>query len=293
MSEYYACKVTGASHLRDQAHCQDAYGAVYLNKANEEATFLAVADGHGSERHDLSEHGSKLAARAALEIMQEFYQKFASMPIELARSFKRDLPRLVVRRWQGYVKEDALSRQLTGIEDLRSLYSRYGTTLIAALCTPQFILFGQIGDGNIVLIDSDGQIDMPFVRASDELIGNATYSLSNGQAHLLWSTAQRSLSKPSLFIMSTDGLANSFDSDQSFQAFSLSLWNTIRENSVGSFKDFFPDMLRDFTSRGSGDDITIALHYSVEPKTTRSPGVKEGDPLVATDRPNSESGDCE
>jgi len=279
-SEYYACKVTGASHLRSEMTCQDAYEVVCLAD-DEKVTFLAVADGHGSEKHDLSEHGSRLAAKAAVQIMQELHHKFGTMPRELTRSFKQDFPRLVVRRWQRFVKEDAVSRSIPVPEDLdgiRALYSRYGTTLLAAMCMPQAVLLGQIGDGNIVFIDSEGRVEVPFAETSDELIGNATYSMSSEQAHLLWSTAQRTVdAKPTLFLMSTDGLANSFESDPSYQAFARSLLENIRAKSVHAYRDYFPEMLSDFTSRGSGDDITIAIHYYGEPEIDTSHGVEEGE----------------
>ncbi|MBO9610856.1 MAG: protein phosphatase 2C domain-containing protein, partial [Paenibacillaceae bacterium] len=218
---------------------------------------------------------------AAIEVMQDLHHKLVSVPGELARSFKQDLPRRVVRRWQHYVRDDAESRGIPVPEEmdkLRELYSRYGTTLLVALCTSRMILLGQIGDGNMMLINAKGHAEMLFANRSDELVGNATFSLCSDQSHLLWLTAQRSVEgKPTLLLMSTDGLSNSFDSDQSYQAFAVSLWESIRAKSVHAFRDYFPGMLRDFTERGSGDDITMALRFFAEPHIDSNRSAKEGD----------------
>lgn len=263
--EYYACKVTGASHLRSETPCQDAYEAVSVTTETGEITFLAVADGHGSDKHDLSDHGSRLAVKAAVEIMRELYRKFGSIPRELARSFKQDMPRLVVRQWQREIKEDAVLRNIAvpdDIEGLQGLFSRYGTTLLAAICLPDAVLFGQIGDGNIVYVDPNGFVELPFAQQSDEMIGNVTYSMSSEQAHLLWATSIRTVeAKPAIFYMCTDGLANSFDSDESFQSFSRSLMENIREKTLSGLRDHLPPIFQDYTARGSGDDISIAIHY--------------------------------
>lgn len=232
---------------------------------DESVVYMAVADGHGSDKYDMSQYGSKLAVKSALAVMQELYEQFASMPVELARSFRQDLPRLVVRRWHDEVAADAAARGIEEAEpsaDKKQLYSRYGTTLLAVLCTPRMRLFAQIGDGDIVLVGPEGYTDVPFQSASNEQLGNATYSMCSEDAHLLWATAQRAVTEePSLVLLCTDGLSNCFGDEASFRQFAGSLFNNFQSLNVYRFSRSLPDVFQDYSKRGSGDDIAISILF--------------------------------
>ena len=56
-----ACSRVGASHRRAGKPCQDAYALGTGSGAGAPYIAVAVADGHGDDRHDLSHFGSALA----------------------------------------------------------------------------------------------------------------------------------------------------------------------------------------------------------------------------------------
>ncbi|CAH1208263.1 hypothetical protein PAECIP111891_03185 [Paenibacillus allorhizoplanae] len=282
-AEHFACSVTGASHLRQGMPCQDAFGTWAFSVAEESVTLMTIADGHGSAKHDLSEFGSKLACTVALEVMRDLYKEFHIHPQALQRSFKSDFPRLVQRRWHEAVLADARVRGIEVPEDpvgFRKLFSRYGTTMLACMVTPSQILLGQLGDGDIFLVNKDGSVELPFPRASDEMIGNVTYSMSHEEAGLLWQTSQLPQPKESaLLLLCTDGLTNCFETDHSFYQFGRTLLGKLGKEGLSHFGGFLPDILKDFSARGSGDDISVALLlFHCKPSKSQGTKNKEVEP---------------
>lgn len=178
----------------------------------------------------------------------------------LAHSFGTDFPRRLQRWWNELVRTDSESRGLntgSAAED-ESVFSRYGTTLLVAMVTPELLLLGQLGDGDLLLVGPDGTVESPLPRAPD-LIGNSTYSLSTSDAPRLWVTACIARPRAGLLLLSSDGLANSFASDESFYQFARSLRSRIREFGAEAVASQLRGWLERYSEEGSGDDITIAL----------------------------------
>ena len=63
----FGCSRTGASHVRKDRPCEDAF-AIWSGSAGAVPCIaLAVADGHGDPRHDRSRTGSALAVLSAVD----------------------------------------------------------------------------------------------------------------------------------------------------------------------------------------------------------------------------------
>jgi serine/threonine protein phosphatase PrpC len=167
------CSVIGVSHERSGQPCQDS-SSYYKG---ETYTIIAVADGHGDHSHDLSETGAKLAVHSAMDILKKLADDAATQKdILLSRMVHNDFPRLVVRRWREIVRDDFCNRTISVVDETVP-YSRYGTTLIAAIITETNVIYTQIGDGDIVLLRVDGSYEM--LSPNDQtLVGGATLSLS-------------------------------------------------------------------------------------------------------------------
>jgi serine/threonine protein phosphatase PrpC len=63
--------VQGSTHLRAQKANQDAI-AWYPDEGHGLPRIVAVADGHGSEKHFRSHIGAGLATRTAIDVLREF-----------------------------------------------------------------------------------------------------------------------------------------------------------------------------------------------------------------------------
>jgi serine/threonine protein phosphatase PrpC len=226
---------------------------------------VAIADGHGDQRHDRSRIGSALAVQAAVEELVTFHRMYADNKLvqSLRGEFRADFPRRVTRRWREAVDLDARGRDTsflasTGSPD--SVYTRYGSTLLAALVTPAMILIGQIGDGDIVIVRPDGTLECP-IATDTSVIGKETRSLSSRDAHLLWRMATLDRGSGGILIMATDGVSDSFDASQGeeFLRFVTSLADRVKQYGIQNVADAMSGWLDRYSELASGDDMTLVL----------------------------------
>lgn len=259
----YACSVRGAAHVRADKPCQDDH-TVAVTASGE--LLIAVADGHGDERHDLSAHGAACAVGAALAELQGLLRELEAQRARgesggaLLNSFRLDFPRHAQRRWQAAVRADADQRRLAipkEADEQRAFFSRYGTTLLVAAVDGDSLLLGQIGDGDLLIVTPEG-VESPMPR-SEELIGNAVYSMSSPDAARLWVTATVARPPRGLLLAATDGLSNCFADDANFHRFAASLLERMTEYSPKQVAREVPGWLEHYSQQGSGDDITLAL----------------------------------
>jgi serine/threonine protein phosphatase PrpC len=254
---YHITRVQGASHLKHNKPCQDAFAFLNCEK-DDEPFILSIADGHGDQKYDMSEYGSKLATETAVKILKELYEKLKHSKTALFRSFRDDFPKDLIREWRKCVLQHAQENGLK-TDHSTKVYTRYGTTLLVALVSKDEILFGQIGDGDLLVINHNGEYIVPLLE-EEELIGNETYSLTSTEAHLFWKASRMDYPEGQTWLMlSTDGLSNCFEDDVNFHRFANSLFNYINESSFSLIEDQLPSVLFDYSDKGSGDDITAAV----------------------------------
>jgi hypothetical protein len=94
----------------------------------------------------------------------------------------------------------------------------YGATVLGVLVTQDFLLFLQLGDGDILAVADDGTVTRPFARDA-RLIANETTSLCMSAA---WSEVRMRFQADyggslALILVATDGYANSFVNDDAFR----------------------------------------------------------------------------
>ncbi len=262
----FGCSRTGAAHLRAGRPCEDAYALWSGSAGAEPCIACAVADGHGDPRHDRSRTGAALAVDAAIGELVAFHRSYAdgNIPRQQFRAgFKTDFPRLVTRRWRELVIRDVnrqenipfSSQQAPGTEQV---FTRYGTTLLAALVVNDGILLGQIGDGDLLLVRPGGSIEAPLPR-DPVIAGNETHSLSSADAHLLWRTATIDREDGGILLGATDGISDSFNGSESeeFSVFVRSLADRIRTYGTEAVAAAMGGWLDRFSAIASGDDMTL------------------------------------
>ncbi|MED3721354.1 PP2C family serine/threonine-protein phosphatase [Geobacillus stearothermophilus] len=253
---YTIVSVQGASHVKNQQPCQDAFHCSE-QKEPSDPVIIAIADGHGDQRHDMSHYGAKLATETAVRVLEDLYKELKTSKTYLFRSFRDDFLKEVLKQWKKEVLVHAAEHDIKG-EEPSHVYRRYGTTLLVALLCEDEALIGQIGDGDILLIDGDNRLITPI--AKDDLIGNATYSLCSAEASHFWNAVRIPNPVNNQFLMmSTDGLSNCFADDDNFHKFALSLAEYVSSHDDASIGDTLAALLFDYSSKGSGDDITLAL----------------------------------
>jgi hypothetical protein len=243
-------RVIGARHLRDGKPCQDEVGRLSVGRK----VVVALADGHGSSQH--AEVGANLAVGVALRALSRFVEELtrAQAGPSHAQAFAEHPLRVqLVRDWSERVAAHAGSAEVDLVD--------YGSTLLFGVATEDFVLFGQLGDGDILLVDPRGVVSRPF-PADSQALGDETASLCQPDAGLTMRV--RCLPPPepgSLVVMSTDGYSKSYPSDAEFESIGPGYLELIRRDGFHASTQHLRDFLTEVTAGGSGDDIALALLY--------------------------------
>lgn len=213
-------------------------------------------------------------------------------PPAVPRQFQDRFSRLATRRWRELVGQDTDRQILPSPRTSQAhgpteqIFTRYGTTLLAALVVGDTILLAQIGDGDLLLVRPGGTIEFPLPR-DPVLAGNETHSLSSADAHLLWRTATIDRGEGGILLGATDGISDSFAGSESeeFSVFVHSLADRIRTYGTEAVAAAIGGWLDRFSEIASGDDMTLVwacirpeerLTQEPEPDNDASLSGKEG-----------------
>ena len=247
---------------------------------------VAVSDGHGDKRHDLSDIGSALAIEASLsEISLIMFGLIDSCDLASIRNtFEEMIPRRIVRKWRNLIND--YHREYLNDESVSdSIFIRYGTTLLVTLYFGNYIMTGQIGDGNILLVKSENRIEfMGNNNVRD--IGSQTDSLCSPDSSLRWTFNQRNVEGGGFLILTTDGLINSFRDDNHVMSFVSGLVKLVQEYGPSQIADKLPEWFDRFSQTGSGDDIGFVFVKLPKIKSYES-GLKTNSPMSKEVSPKS------
>ncbi len=260
--------VRGRDHALSGLPNQDAL-RIYLGK-NHNTFIIALADGHGSPVHFRSELGSKMAVDTAVEILSSVTETDAKDPINLS-----EIPTSIAREWNKRVLHDYKKNKFSSGE-LSTLYEvmsesfldsirldpkiAYGTTLVVTAFNGSFMLYLQIGDGDILVLDNTGNVRKPL-RDDVRFSRYQTKSLCSDVASHDFRVAveKNDESKPVLVLASTDGYSNSFKSYQDFFNVGIAYRDLIRIFGFDTLEDILEVLLCKTSFHGSGDDITVGV----------------------------------
>lgn len=258
-----ACSRIGTSHVRSGKPCQDASAIWSSNVAGRSCLIAAVADGHGDDRHDQSQHGSRIAVQAATTDLIEFYGLCLEkgMDAQSVAEFKNDFPRRIVRQWRQSVERDAVSRlAVVSSPDEPApaeVIARYGTTLLVAFAFGGTAVVGQLGDGLIGVVHDDGTVELPLSVEHLE-VGNVTDSLCGAEAHLRWRTASIDIRDGRTLLLATDGVTNAFPNDGELSRCLSSIKTLAAKHGSLRINEWLPEWL-DRYAAASGDDVSLAI----------------------------------
>jgi serine/threonine protein phosphatase PrpC len=269
--------VRGSSHERVGKIAQHA---IHFESLDNGDRFLGIADGHGSEKAFRSDRGSRFAAEIITEEMKTLAEKFRNGEIASLEDYiERELPERVLIEWQNRVRENYSSEPFTSqeIEELRAALEKklesniegiiqkiegrpeiaYGSTVLgASFINGEYLVLTQLGDGDIVLVDQEGKAIEPMPK-DPRLIANYTTSLSGGEPSEMRAVVIKIDPKnpPRMVMVSTDGLSNSFDARPGF----LKVATDIEGMEDQTIKEDLSGRLREYTEKGSGEDITLGI----------------------------------
>lgn len=276
MGKYQSFHATGigSSHVKRGIGCEDFSGSI----STEQYHIAAVADGHGDPSCFRSSAGSKYAVNIAIESLESFAKNIythgmmAQMESVRAReNMIRQLGNCIVGKWSLTVMEDLRENPITEQElELAQNYAEayrrgdrlehiYGTTLIAALLTPDFLLVFHQGDGRCVVIHEDGVIDQP-VPWDNRCHDNVTTSMCNSDAAQSIRSYFLPLDTDHIIACycATDGVEDSFETQKQVNAYFAKTTCNAYDIGMEQFVKEYEDYLPAFSASGSGDDISIS-----------------------------------
>ena len=269
--------VRGASHENTGQKNQDAV-RMKRSPGAADCLLLAVSDGHGSSRSFRSDRGSALAAECTLRVLGQLIRRLGpDAPLsQVRRQAMKRWPVALIEDWKKAVRADLAAHPFSPLdfaafpetppvlkkgEELPvTAYLAYGATLVAVAITRRYILYSQLGDGDILAVRANGTVSRPLAR-QHQFMANQTVSLCSQQA------AERFQIKvvpiradaSSMIMLSTDGYANCFGSDEGFFNVGADLLDYLRSHGAAYVNDQLGDWLRESSHDGSGDDITVGL----------------------------------
>ncbi|HLM02986.1 MAG TPA: PP2C family serine/threonine-protein phosphatase [Pyrinomonadaceae bacterium] len=271
--------VPGASHLRAGTPNQDSL--LYVRESSRSLPIvLSVSDGHGSPKCFRSDRGSQFAVKKAAYLVSEFLDerrgKSGAAEIESEKDY---LSKEFVKRWREAVEADLEKEPFTETEfenlekksdaKARKLVEEnpllaYGATSLTVAVEEDFILYLQLGDGDILNVSAAGEVTKPLAE-DPRLLANETTSLCLPKAEKDFRFLVRKISRdesPAMILLSTDGYLNSFSSEAGFfQAGTDILQMLAGEDGFDAVNENLKAWLEEATRMGSGDDCTVAIIY--------------------------------
>jgi len=264
--------VRGANHLRHRIPNQDAILFSPKHKAGS-TVFLAISDGHGSERSFRSQQGAKFAVRAARFVCRDILRSYCQTPQNLQKeemlAIARYLPNQIVTQWRKMVENHLIQYPFQDEEkhliDNENVFLVYGATLLIVLISENFILYAQLGDGDILTVSNSNEVNHPL-PTDERLFANETTSLCMPDAENNFRIKMEIIESPPpvLILAASDGYANSFLKESGFLQVSTDLLTAIRQEGIDKVRYSLPTWLNETSIEGSGDDITAGIVYREE-----------------------------
>lgn len=257
----YFARKKGKGHIESGKVCQDY---CLVENLNDDVLVIAVADGHGGEAYDKSDIGAKIACETVVNSVKIILQ--SKSPSVLDNTWvealkKKNFKSKYINLWKSEVLKDYKSNSENEREiSEANIIKKYGTTILFAIVTSSYYVLGQLGDGAILMFNNDGQCQL-FKRHAVKT-DSQTSSLASGRAEYAFMI---DFFRRELFgniLISTDGIYDRLDMENSFLIYAASLLEQIRENK---------NLDRPFEINGidvseiSKDDCTIALMVSDSP----------------------------
>ena len=309
----FAVAVQGESHRKRELQrehllagrrfpCQDRACATNALVAADGTAFcfMGVSDGHGGAPYFRSHKGAEFA----LQVVQDIVSRRMDRIKELVSSgdfdtIRSQLALAIVKDWHKLIDQDLEEHPLTK-EELdylegekpsvaalyrqgQDLYSIYGCTLVSYFATKDFWFAIQIGDGDFAL-SLDGQEFVLPMPKDEGCFLNQTTSLCDAAATKEFRFVAGT-QIPKVVLCTSDGVANSFKTEEQVTGFYRSLFNLFVQSEFPQcqelrcknqnqcdlqckdalVKEEIHRYLPNLSKNGSGDDIALSAIVNFSP----------------------------
>lgn len=257
----YFARKRGRGHIETETVCQDY---CLVENISDDVLVIAVADGHGGEAYVKSDIGARLACKTLADSVKNmFNSKLPSLPgdvwIEVIKT--KEFKIKYINLWKEAVLQDyekCAGKEQESIPG--NIIKQYGTTILFAIVTKEYLALGQLGDGAILMFNNDNQCQL--FKRHDIKINSQTSSLASVRAEYAFVINVFRREMFGNILISTDGIYDKLDKEDSFLTYANFLLTQVLENRKLNKPFEFKGM---DISEISRDDCTIALMVSDTP----------------------------
>jgi hypothetical protein len=257
---YASASVVGTSHLKTETVCQDSHACVVITDDNQRPVLIAiVSDGAGSAK--ASQIGSALACDTIANCVSEYVERGGTL-CEISRDD--------CARW---VTEFARAIENRALEDGNASRD-YACTLLGAIVGEEHAVFFQIGDGALVVSDSEGS-NYGYVFWPDRgEYENTTYFATekNAVEQLQFDSVRRCVTEIALFSDGLQRLALNYQLSTAHDPFFKGLFPAVRSQPEGKSEILCESLVQFLGSERvnarTDDDKTLILATRLSCNTT-------------------------
>lgn len=254
----FTARRKGTKHVLEKTPCQDYCLATSLNGC----TILADADGVSSCEH--SDIGSKLACDAVVKTVAMASKSCRSEDTLIERLMSVSFREKLVSIWIKLVMEEVGKKNIQSSAEQLKEFSKYGSTIMYAVITDNWIVAGNLGDGQILVFnDSYGiklRVHAPKDSSRVRCLANERCAREDFQIEKY----PRKLFNGVL--LSTDGMYESFDKGTLFYDYAIQMKHRFFDRlSPEPYQPFCyketNEPYKDFSAMRTQDDCSVAVAF--------------------------------
>ena len=248
----------GTKHVLEKTPCQDYCLATSVNGC----TILADADGVSSCEH--SNVGSKLACDAVVKTVAMASKSCPSEGTLIERLMSVSFREKLVSIWIKLVMEEVSKKNIqSSVEQLKE-FSKYGSTIMFAVITDNWIVVGNLGDGQILVFNDYYGIKLRVHAPKDSSRVRCLANERCAREDFQIEKYQRKLFNGVL--LSTDGMYESFDKGTLFYDYAIQMKHRFFDRlSLEPYQAFcykeVGEPYKDFSAMRTQDDCSVAVAF--------------------------------
>lgn len=277
----------GYSHVKNGTLCED-YAASYEDASSR--FFICVAcDGHSDNNCFRSAKGAKFGCESAVEVLRKFFELLHADDTQetfIDKLAEDRLKKSIKQLWDCKVMDDINKNPITD-EELRPLTEKvrnyyqagkgllniYGATFLAVAISDDYCIALHIGDGVMLLVNTDGTYydPLPIDEKSDmgspaSLCDNDLFTRKNAFRSIILNSI------PIAAVVSSDGIGDSLDQYQFMERIHglVTKFSELEDGAEFSHKfnakqeAYLKSFVEYYTKMGNGveDDCSLAGIYN-------------------------------
>jgi len=249
--------VRGSAHETKATPNEDAVDTFESDDLN----IVAVGDGHGSDQVVRAHRGSALAVQVALDTVRQSLDRLHGTEGDVAAVVEQ-LGQDIVVRWRAVVLADAEATPLTDDEaealGTAPLEYAYGTTILCAGCSTDYMFAVQLGDGHIVTVDATGKGALAFSEEKSLATETNSLCMHDAGSYLRTRVWPINGTHPLIVAASSDGWGDAFEDRLWFESVGRDIHGYVNGQGLDHVAQQLGGWL-ERTAREFGDDTTMAL----------------------------------